>query len=94
MARGLLIGAVITKASILPINDQTHDSTISLISADAERICSDIRNMYEVWANVIELGLAVYLLARQLGIITIVPVVIAAGTASLPFCPVLIETTD
>lgn len=79
MVRGMLVGAIFSKALTLDSDETNKGSATALISADVERICSDIRNMHEVWANVIELGVALYLLAKQLGIISPVPMVVAAG---------------
>ncbi|KAI6869239.1 P-loop containing nucleoside triphosphate hydrolase protein [Hortaea werneckii] len=41
--------------------------------------------MHEVWANVIELGVAIYLLQREVGAVAIVPLFIAAACAAGSF---------
>lgn len=37
-------------------------------------------NAHEAWASPVEVIIAIYLLQRQIGYITIVPVVVAIGT--------------
>lgn len=79
MIRGLLISTVSEKALSLSADEASNGSTVTIISADTERISSGIRNMHEAWASVIEIAVAVYLLQRQLGIISVVPLAVAAG---------------
>lgn len=52
---------------------------IQLMSTDIERICVSLKNLHEIWANVIELGIAMYLLQHQLGLACLVPVAVIAG---------------
>lgn len=83
MIRGLLIGAICEKSSQLPNDETSKQSAITLISADTERINLGLRNMHEVWANIIELAVAIYLLQREVGVIAVVPLFIAAGNSNL-----------
>ena len=86
MIRGLLIGAICEKSLQLPNDEKNKQSAITLISADTERINLGLRNLHEVWANVIELAVAIYLLQREVGAVAVVPLFIAAGNSrSDPF---------
>ncbi|KAI7489964.1 multidrug resistance-like protein [Hortaea werneckii] len=85
MTRGLLIGAVCEKSLQLPNDETSKQSAITLISADTERINLGLRNMHEVWANVIELAVAIYLLQREVGAVAVVPLFIAAACAAASF---------
>ncbi|KAI6912716.1 multidrug resistance-like protein [Hortaea werneckii] len=85
MIRGLLIGAICEKSLQLPNDETSKQSSITLISADTERINLGLRNMHEVWANIIELAVAIYLLQREVGVIAIVPLFIAAVCAAGSF---------
>ncbi|KAI7337080.1 multidrug resistance-like protein [Hortaea werneckii] len=82
MIRGLLIGAICGKSLQLPNDETSKQSAITLISADTERINLGLRNMHEVWATIIELAVAIYLLQRVVGVIAIVPLFIAAACAA------------
>lgn len=79
MVRGGLVCAVSEKMLKLNATSAQKDAGFTLISTDVERICQCLRNIHETWANIIELGIAIYLLARQLGAACIAPVVIVAG---------------
>ncbi|KAI7217129.1 multidrug resistance-like protein [Hortaea werneckii] len=85
MIRGLLIGAICEKSLQLPNEETSKQSAITLISADTERINLGLRNMHEVWANIIELAVAIYLLQREVGVIAVVPLFIAAACAAGSF---------
>jgi ATP-binding cassette subfamily C (CFTR/MRP) protein 1 len=79
MVRGVLISAISAKMLKLDTTNAQHGNGFTLISTDVERICQSLRNMHEAWANLIELGIAIYLLARQLGAACIAPVVVVVG---------------
>ncbi|GAB1735972.1 hypothetical protein NU219Hw_g6029t1 [Hortaea werneckii] len=85
MIRGLLIGAICEKSLRLPDDEANKQSAITLISADTERINLGLRNMHEVWANIIELAVAIYLLQREVGAIAVVPLFIAAACTAGSF---------
>lgn len=46
----------------------------------AFRIAFGMLNAHEAWASPVEVGIAIYLLQRQIGYITVIPVVVAIGT--------------
>ena len=47
------------------------------MSADVERVGIALRTIHEVWANFIQIGVAVFLMHQQLGLATIAPVALA-----------------
>ena len=68
-----------SKTTRLCIKDMDPAASLTLMSADIERIVQGWETMHEIWANVIEVGLALYLLERQLGVACVVPVAVAIG---------------
>lgn len=66
-----------SKMTDLSITAADPGSSLTLMSADIERITTGWQTMHEVWANAIEIGLAIYLLERQLGVACVVPVAVA-----------------
>jgi ATP-binding cassette subfamily C (CFTR/MRP) protein 1 len=80
MVRGGLICSISEKMLTLDAANTRIDASFTLISTDVERICQSLRNMHEAWANIIELAIAIYLLARELGAASVAPVVLVAGT--------------
>lgn len=66
-----------SKAVAVPLTDVDTASSLTLMSADIERIVTGMETAHELWANLIEVGLAIYLLQRQLGVACTIPVGVA-----------------
>ena len=79
MARGGLISMLFAKTSLLKSDDVDPSAALTLMSADIERITNGWQTMHEIWANTIEIGIAIYLLQRQLGAACAIPVAVAVG---------------
>lgn len=77
MVRGILVTMLYKKASITTLSNADPANSLTLMSADVERITNGWQTMHEIWANSVEIGLAIYLLERQLGISCVVPVGVA-----------------
>lgn len=54
------------------------------MGTDVEPIMKGFRDFHELWACLIDIGIAIYLLERQVGVACLVPTVIAVGM----LCPV------
>lgn len=80
MVRGTLVTMLYKKASCLRLTDADPANSITLMSADIERITQGWQTLHDIWANMIEIALAIYLLERQLGVSCFVPVCVALGT--------------
>lgn len=79
MARGGLISMMFTKTYSIKSDEADPASSITLMSADIERITNGWQTMHECWANIIEIALAIYLLGRQLGGACGIPIGVAVG---------------
>jgi len=77
MVRGILVTMLYKKASSLSLNEANPANSLTLMSADVERITNGWQTMHEIWGNTCEIGLAIFLLERQLGISCVVPVCVA-----------------
>ncbi|EEP79833.1 hypothetical protein UREG_04679 [Uncinocarpus reesii 1704] len=77
MARGGLIGMLYRKATDLSIKDVDPAASMTLMSADIERIVHGWQTMHEIWSNAAEVGIAIFLLYNQLGIACVVPIVVS-----------------
>ena len=75
--RGGLISMLYNKAVDIPLADVDTASSLTLMSADIERIVTGMQTSHEIWANVVEVGIAIYLLERQLGVACTIPVAVA-----------------
>ncbi len=65
------------KTSTLKANAVDPATSLTLMSADIERITNGWQTMHEIWANLIEVTLAIYLLERQLGAACAIPLAVA-----------------
>ena len=87
MVRGELISMLYLKATNLSSTAVDPAASLTLMSADIERISNGWQTMNEIWANLVEIGVAVYLLERQLGIACLIPVATAIGRSQDSFTP-------
>lgn len=84
MARGGLVSMLFAKTSSLKANAADPATSLTLMSADIERITNGWQTMHEIWANPIEIALAIYLLERQLGAACAIPIAVAIGKSTFP----------
>ncbi|KAF4630786.1 hypothetical protein G7Y89_g7350 [Cudoniella acicularis] len=77
MARGGMIAMLFSKTVNLSVSAIDPSASVTLMSADIERIATGWQTIHDMWANVIEIGLAIYLLYRQLGVACAVPIGVA-----------------
>lgn len=79
MVRGGLISMLTRKTTDLSVRDVDPAASLTLMSADIERIVQGWQTMHEMWANLIEIAVAIVLLEAQLGISCLIPVAVAVG---------------
>lgn len=77
MARGQLISMLYDKATDISITAADPTAALTLMSADIERIDTGWRTAHDVWANLVEIAIAIFLLERQLGVACLIPVAAA-----------------
>ncbi|KAI0011479.1 ATPase-like protein [Xylariaceae sp. FL0662B] len=74
LIRGCLVGAVYRMTTEMKLSSDA--AALTLMSTDIERIRLGILNLHEFWANSIEVGLASWLLYRQVGAAFAAPLVV------------------
>lgn len=72
--RGAVIPMIYRKTLRLNSSDANPAAALTLISTDIEVITQGIVQMHDVWATLVEIGLATWLLARQVKQAAAVPV--------------------
>ncbi|KAJ6785512.1 hypothetical protein PWT90_03803 [Aphanocladium album] len=80
MTRGGLIGLIYTKLTRSPTSatESGNSAAITLIESDVERIGETWYLLTsDLWACILQLGLSIWLLERQVGLICIAPVILA-----------------
>src|ERR1700744_1123941 len=83
MIRGGLVSMLYSKTAEVDASSIDPSTSVILMSADIERITTGWEKVHELWANIIEIGLAIYLLQRELGVACTIPV----GVAVCEFYP-------
>jgi ATP-binding cassette subfamily C (CFTR/MRP) protein 1 len=66
-----------SKTADLGITTVDPSASMILMSADIERITTGWQTMHEMWAGLIEVALAIYLLERQLGAACAIPIAVS-----------------
>lgn len=85
MVRGALVSLMYRKTGTLSLRDIDPASSVTLMGADMERVVHGWQTMHEIWANTIEIGVAIYLLEKQLGVACVVPVAVSLRKYEFPF---------
>ncbi|KAF0323555.1 ABC multidrug transporter [Colletotrichum asianum] len=83
--RGLLIGAFYQKLTTVA-TAQHENAAVTLMSTDVERVTQGLRVFHEAWANVVEVGIAVWFLQRELHTGSIAPIAIAIACFLVTLC--------
>ena len=74
--RGALISCVYSKTLLIAEGSIDNAAAVTLMSSDVDAIGGSLKNVHEVWANSFELGLAIYLLEKQVGVACVVTVIL------------------
>lgn len=67
----------------LEIRDVDHGdiTAIALMGTDVDRVVNSLQMLHEVWASLLDVSIAVWLLERQLSLACLAPVVLIVGTS-------------
>lgn len=76
LLRAYLISSIYRKMAEIQHVGDGDSAAVTLMGADVERIYTGLRLIHEVWANAIQIGIASWLLQRQLGLAFLAPLVI------------------
>lgn len=80
MVRGGLITLIYGKMLRLPTTNLNESSAVTLMGNDVETLVEKIHQLLvESWANTLTVGIAMWMLASQLGAVCIAPIVTAIG---------------
>ena len=74
--RSGLISQIYRHTTALQGTAVKDSAAITLMGTDVERIVQSLRLTHELWASILEVSIATWLLARQLGVASVVPVII------------------
>ena len=77
--------AVFGKTLDISITALDNSKAVTLMSTDVERVVRGLREVHELWANVVQIALGTWLLEREIGAACVAPVLVAAGVIHLLF---------
>jgi ATP-binding cassette subfamily C (CFTR/MRP) protein 1 len=72
------------KATDVTLTDVDTASSLTLMSADIERIVTGMQTAHELWSNILEVAIAIFLLQRELGAACVIPIGVAIGMSNTP----------
>ncbi|EHA25622.1 hypothetical protein ASPNIDRAFT_50413 [Aspergillus niger ATCC 1015] len=81
--RGSLLAAVYSQTLKRRSGEMGTDTAITLMGTDVERISTSLRDIHEIWASPIDIGLALWLLERQLAVSCLMPVILSLACISM-----------
>jgi hypothetical protein len=79
MVRGSLVTMIFDKTLRMSTSAVSDAAAITLMSTDIERIGFGLIDMHEIYSNITEVALALWLLARLLNIATIASTVVVVS---------------
>lgn len=74
-----MISVIYRRTTELRKRDIDDVQALTLMGTDVERIVDSLKLLHEIWASVIEVGLALYLLERQVFLACLMPAAISLG---------------
>lgn len=73
MATSMLVTEIYKKATTARIGAGDDNAVLTLMSTDMERIKMGLRSLHEIWASIIQAGLAGWMLYTRLGVVFVAP---------------------
>lgn len=80
-ARGSIVSIIYSKTLSVSLTALDESAAVTLMSNDTQAICHGFEMVHDFWAAPLEVGIALYLMSRQLGISSIVPAILALASA-------------
>ncbi|KAF7194977.1 ABC multidrug transporter B [Pseudocercospora fuligena] len=85
MIRGTAVSSVYSKALRLESGKLADGAALTLVTADVMRICFALQQVDHVFAAPVEIGVAMFLLERQIGVVCIAPTAFTIAVAAISF---------
>lgn len=77
--RGAVATLIFSKTLKQQVDLQDKDASLTHMSSDIDQLAFSLDALCQVWAQVIELAIGLYLLSRNLGWVCVAPIVIVIG---------------
>ncbi|KAI1853220.1 hypothetical protein JX266_001926 [Neoarthrinium moseri] len=83
MLRGTLITAIFRKTIEISITTADNSASVTLMSTDVDTIVRAMRQVHDLWADMIQVAVATWLLSRLIGPAAVAPVVVCLLSLSI-----------
>ncbi|EAW08899.1 putative ABC transporter [Aspergillus clavatus NRRL 1] len=80
MVRGCLVTTIYRRTLALSTHELEESAAVTLMSTDVEQVMLAVEDTHEVWANVAQIGLAVWLLERQVSWACVAPITVSLAS--------------
>jgi ATP-binding cassette subfamily C (CFTR/MRP) protein 1 len=89
MMRGGVMALVMRES--LQLDSSTDDGSsaaaITLVNTDCSNMIRSTQTLNELWANCIEIAIAIYILQSEMGVASVMPIALAIGNPFSTFSP-------
>ncbi|PWY69102.1 multidrug resistance protein MDR [Aspergillus heteromorphus CBS 117.55] len=75
--RGAIVSMIYEKTLDLKFEEYSDSAALTLMSNDIDNIASGVQNLHEVWASLVEVAIALYLLQREVSWAAAIPAVLS-----------------
>jgi ATP-binding cassette, subfamily C (CFTR/MRP), member 1 len=79
MSRGALVALIYERALLVPDGLYDESTAITLMSSDTALIGTSMERVHDIWAYTAQVAIGVYLLARQIGWVCVMPLLVVVG---------------
>jgi len=83
MVRGNLVSLIYAKSLELSAVSVEDSASVTLMSTDVENAMLGFGDLHETWANLVQIGIAMWLLELQISWACIAPIIISVGMLSI-----------
>lgn len=89
MMRGSIIALIYQKTLKLDLTSPniSPSAALTLVGTDSETIVQGIVQLHNVWGGLLEIGIGIYLIYREIGAACATPIVLAVGMVNLAMKP-------
>lgn len=87
--RGSLVSTLLHHATLLEPSAKEGSDVLTLMTNDVSRIVASIEGIHEFWVIPVEVVIAAWLLARQVGVGAVGPAIAFASTLDLHLNPII-----
>jgi ABC-type multidrug transport system fused ATPase/permease subunit len=81
--RGIIVAAIHAKILVSSSSAVSDNAALTLISADLERISFSLKHIDQLFACPVEIGVAIFLLERQIGVSCVAPIVFSIALTGI-----------